>query len=586
MRTVNKIEVKTPQMPSRKKVAAYARVSMESERLQHSLSAQVSYYSALIQKHPDWEYAGVYADDGISGTKTAKRDEFNRLLEDCEAGKIDIVLTKSISRFARNTVDLLNTVRRLKELGISVRFEKEHIDSLTEDGELMLTLLASFAQEESRSISENVKWGTIKRFKEGIPNGQFTIFGYKWVDGRLTIIPEEAEIIRWMYAEYMKGASRIEIGRALMERGIYTRQGKPWVDSNVKVILTNITYTGNFLFQKEYVVDPISKKSKKNRGELPQYFVENTHEAIIPMEEWQAVQAEFKRRRDLGPFGNKALNTCCFTGKIKCPHCGCSYMHSVRNARNEEYWICGSKKKKRSDHPCPVKGVINHKVLKSVCAEVLGLPEFDEDTFLEKVDHIEVPLRATLDFYMKDGTTIRREAKSTGHQDCWTKEYREKVSTQRRKTGTNPKGASCFTAKIKCPTCGCNFRKQGSTAPNGTRVIYWRCADHDCGSKGLREDWLKDMCAEVMGTETFSATDFSSRIDHIDVSPDTELTFIFTNGDKTSRLWPKKKKGHKASEHQKEVMREHMKKRWTPEYRQYMSERMKQIRREKKWPNP
>ena len=131
-----------------------------------------------------------------------------------------------------------------------------------------------------------------------------------------------------------------------------------------------------------------------------------------------------------------------------------------------------------------------------------------------------------------------------------------------------------------------NHSKQGSAAPNGTRVIYWRCADHDCGSKGLREDWLKDMCAEVMGTETFSATDFSSRIDHIDVSPDTELTFIFTNGDRTSRLWPKKKKGHKASEHQKEVMREHMKKRWTPEYRQYMSERMKQIRREKKWPNP
>ena len=424
MRTVNKIEVKAPQMPSRKKVAAYARVSMESERLQHSLSAQVSYYSALIQKHPDWEYAGVYADDGISGTKTAKRDEFNRLLEDCEAGKIDIVLTKSISRFARNTVDLLNTVRRLKELGVSVRFEKEHIDSLTEDGELMLTLLASFAQEESRSISENVKWGTVKRFKEGIPNGQFTIFGYKWVDGRLTIIPEEAEIIRWMYAEYMKGASRIEIGRALMERGIYTRQGKPWVDSNVKVILTNITYTGNYLFQKEYVVDPISKKSKKNRGELPQYFVENTHEAIIPMEQWQAVQAEFKRRRDLGPFGNKALNTCCFTGKIKCPYCGCSYMHTRRAARNQDFWVCGSKKKKKSEHPCPVKGIISHSALKSVCADVLGLNEFDENIFLERIDHIDVPQQSILNFYMKDGTTAQREIKNTGHQDCWTPERR------------------------------------------------------------------------------------------------------------------------------------------------------------------
>lgn len=148
---------------------------MESERMQHSLSAQVSYYSALIQKNPEWEYAGVFADYGISGTGTKKRDEFNHMLAECEAGNIDIILTKSIQRFARNTVDLLNTVRHLKELGIEVRFEKEKINSLSGDGELMLSILASFAQEESRSISENVKWGTIKRFKQGIPNGKFSI---------------------------------------------------------------------------------------------------------------------------------------------------------------------------------------------------------------------------------------------------------------------------------------------------------------------------------------------------------------------------------------------------------------------------
>ena len=163
MKKISKIEPFQAKTPTLKRVAAYARVSMETERLEHSLSAQISYYSGLIQKTPGWQYAGVYADDGISGTGVAKRENFNRLLEDCEAGKIDIILVKSISRFARNTVDLLKTVRRLKELGISVRFEKEHIDSLSEDGELMLTLLASFAQEESRSISENVKWGTRKR---------------------------------------------------------------------------------------------------------------------------------------------------------------------------------------------------------------------------------------------------------------------------------------------------------------------------------------------------------------------------------------------------------------------------------------
>ena len=157
MRTVNKIEAKTPQMPRRKRVAAYARVSMESERLQHSLSAQVSFYSSLIQSNPAWEYVGVYADNGITGTKAEAREEFNRMIADCEAGKIDIVLTKSISRFARNTVDLLNTVRRLKELGVSVQFEKERIDSLTEDGELMLTLLASFAQEEG-PVDKSLTW--------------------------------------------------------------------------------------------------------------------------------------------------------------------------------------------------------------------------------------------------------------------------------------------------------------------------------------------------------------------------------------------------------------------------------------------
>ena len=257
MKTVEKIERKLPVLKARKRVAAYARVSMESERMQHSLSAQVSYYSALVQKNPEWEYAGVFADYGISGTGTKKRDEFNSMLAECEAGNIDIILTKSIQRFARNTVDLLNTVRHLKELGIEVRFEKENINSLSGDGELMLSILASFAQEESRSISENVKWGTIKRFRQGIPNGKFSILGYEWQDDRLVIIPEEAEIIRWIYVEYMKGASRIEIGRALMDRGIYTRQGKPWVDSNVKVTptLTEDEIKGLFLRAANQVID-------------------------------------------------------------------------------------------------------------------------------------------------------------------------------------------------------------------------------------------------------------------------------------------------------------------------------------------
>ena len=169
MPKISKIEPTVPAIKQLKKVAAYARVSMQSERMMHSLSAQISYYSKLIQKNPDWEYAGVYADDFISGTNTVKRDEFKRMLADCEEGKIDIILTKSISRFARNTVDLLETVRHLKAKGIEVRFEKENINSMSGDGELMLSILASFAQEESRSISENIRWATKKRFEKGIP---------------------------------------------------------------------------------------------------------------------------------------------------------------------------------------------------------------------------------------------------------------------------------------------------------------------------------------------------------------------------------------------------------------------------------
>jgi site-specific DNA recombinase len=198
MPKITKIEPKIKALPQRKKVAAYARVSMETERLHHSLSAQVSYYSELIQKNPEWQYAGVYADEGITGTSTMKRPEFQRMLADCEAGKIDIILTKSISRFARNTVDLLETVRHLKELGIEVRFEKEHINSLSGDGEVMLTLLASFAQSETESISNNVKWGIRKRMQAGMPyaNGHMNVYGYRWEGDEMVIVPEEAAIVR------------------------------------------------------------------------------------------------------------------------------------------------------------------------------------------------------------------------------------------------------------------------------------------------------------------------------------------------------------------------------------------------------
>lgn len=328
MAKITRVDQAVPTIKAKKKVAAYARISMESERMNHSLSAQISYYSSLIQKNPDWQYAGVFADDGISGTGIAKRDEFKRMIEAADNGEIDIILTKSIQRFARNTVDLLETVRHLKDIGVEVRFEKEHINSMSGDGELMLTILASFAQEESRSLSENCKWGIRKRFEKGIPNGHFRVYGYRWESDELVIVPEEAAVVRRIFQNFLDGKSRLETEREFAAEGITTREGCRWVDSNIKVVLTNVTYTGNLLLQKEFISDPISKQRKKNKGQLPQYYVEDTHPAIIDKATFDYVQKEIARRKELGPRANKSLNLTCFSGMLKCPHCGQSYMHN------------------------------------------------------------------------------------------------------------------------------------------------------------------------------------------------------------------------------------------------------------------
>ncbi|MCC8075267.1 MAG: recombinase family protein [Clostridiales bacterium] len=583
MKKITKIEPQIPAIPARKKVAAYARVSVESERLHHSLSAQISYYSELIQKNPEWEYAGVYADEGITGTKT-DRAEFQQMLADCEAGLIDIILTKSISRFARNTLDLLETVRHLKELGIEVWFEKENIHSLSGDGEVMLTLLASFAQEESISISNNVKWGIRKRMQEGIPNGHFRILGYRWKDDRLVVEPEEAAIVKRIFQNFLDGKSRLETERELEAEGIRSINGCVMRDSNIHHILTNVTYTGNLLLQKQYVADPISKHKKNNHGELPQYYVENTHEPIIDMETFQFVQDEMARRRELGPLANKALNTTCFTGKIKCPYCGVSYIHNQQPDKNpREYWMCGARKKVGGR--CPVGGSIIQQKLIDACCDVLGLEEFDSAAFLEQIDIINVPERYKLEFHLKDGTITERDCTPTGHQDCWTPEYRARVSAQRRKTGTNPKGASCFTAKLKCVHCGCNFRGafQKKVDAEGGKMRYWRCAEHNgCDTVGLREDLLKSLTADVLGVAEFDEGLFRERIDHIDILSASEVTFVFKDGTTNSREWvPPKRVGRPWTDEQRAKFQESIKDAYPPERRQQMSEHMKQLRKER-----
>ena len=316
-----------------KRVAAYARVSLETDKLAHSLSAQTNYYSEFIRQKPGWVLVGVYADSFISGTGISNRSEFKRLIEDCEQGRIDIILCKSISRFARNTVDLLKTVRRLKELGIEVRFEKENINSLSEEGELMLTILASFAQEESRSISENVKWGIRKRFRSGTAGVRNkNVFGYRFDGERYIVIPEEAEIVRAIFRDYIEGVPLRKITERLRQSGVVTANGSDFSHSRIDYIVRNELYIGNLVFQKTFVNDFITHKKSRNRGELPQYRMDACHEPIIDTETFEKAQAESARRAAQKP-------AYLFSGKLICVKCGKPF---TRRSNNGKYacWHC------------------------------------------------------------------------------------------------------------------------------------------------------------------------------------------------------------------------------------------------------
>lgn len=281
------------------RVAAYCRVSTTLEQQETSYEAQVSYYTEKIQSNPNWKLAGNYADDGKSATNTKKRDDFNTMIDDCMAGKIDLVITKSVSRFARNTVDSLQNIRKLKEKNIGVIFEKEGVNTLDGTGELLITILSSQAQEESRNLSENTRWGLVRRFENGVISVNHTKFlGYtKDENGELVIVPEEAEVVRRIFRLYLEGNSSIKIAKILKTDGIKTVTGiDTWQPSVIDQMLRNEKYMGDALLQKTYTVDFLSKKRVKNQGIVPQYYIEDNHEAIIPRELFYRAQEEKARR--------------------------------------------------------------------------------------------------------------------------------------------------------------------------------------------------------------------------------------------------------------------------------------------------
>ena len=316
----------TQQLQPKMRVCAYCRVSTDSREQQNSFTAQLDYYTALIENQESWEFAGIYADEAISGTKLQKRDDFLRMMKDCEDGKIDMVITKSLTRFARNTVDSIEAIRRLKLLGIAVYFEKEHIDSLSEKSELMLTILSSLAQGEAESTSTNNKWAAVKRFQDGTFILGTPAYGYtKDENGELIIQEEEAAIVRRIFCEYLNGRGTYVIARNLSEEGLPTiRSAEKWNDGVIKEMLLNPIYSGTLLHQKTMTTEVLPFKRKRNKGQLPQFLVENNHQPIISHEQAEAVREIFEyRRKQMGVDDlEKYQSRYAFSSKILCGECG------------------------------------------------------------------------------------------------------------------------------------------------------------------------------------------------------------------------------------------------------------------------
>lgn len=332
----------------RRRTCGYARVSTDKDEQFTSYEAQVDYYTKFIKAKPEWEFVKVYTDEGITGTNTKKRDGFKQMIEDALNGKIDLIVTKSVSRFARNTVDSLVTIRELKAKGVEVYFEKENIWTLDSKGELLLTIMSSLAQEESRSISENVTWGKRKSAADGkISLGYKQFLGYdKGEKGTLVVNQEQAVLVKRIYREFMHGKTPWMIAHQFSEEKIPTPSGKStnWRVSVIESILTNEKYKGSALLQKKFTVDYLTKKMKTNEGEVPQYYVEDSHEAIIPPDEWEKVQKEFVRRKAMG---RKYSGNSIFATKIVCGDCGAFFGSKVWNSTNEKYrktiWQCNDK---------------------------------------------------------------------------------------------------------------------------------------------------------------------------------------------------------------------------------------------------
>lgn len=428
-RIVEQVKFPVPKFKKQINTAAYARVSSGKDAMLHSLSAQISYYSDMIQKNPEWRFCGVYADEAMTGTKD-NRENFQKMLAECRAGNLNLIITKSISRFARNTVTLLETVRELKNLGVDVYFEEQQIHSLSSDGELMLSILASYAQEESLSASENQKWRIRKDFEQGKVSS-LQMLGYKRNHyGVLEIIPDEAEIVRLIFNSYLSGMGKLAIANMLNENQIFSKFGNEWTAESVKRILTNEKYCGELMLQKFYSENHLTKRKMVNKGELNKFLITESHEPIIEKSVFDAVQKRLQKQKECFTSEKSTTVVYPFTGKIQCQCCGKNYRR--KTTATGVVWICATYNTKGKKH-CPTAKQIPENTLISICCEVLGISEFDTNIFENQIAKILVPAPNELTFIFTDGHEVSANWKDRSRSESWTDEMKKATGERSRK---------------------------------------------------------------------------------------------------------------------------------------------------------
>lgn len=504
--TKTKYSSKSKIQVSKRRVAGYARVSTDSDEQFTSYEAQVDYYTNYISNRADWVFVGIYTDEGISGTNRKHREGFNSMVKDALDGKIDLIITKSVSRFARNTVDSLTTVRELKDAGVEVYFEKENIWTFDSKGELLITIMSSLAQEESRSISENVTWGHRKRFSDGkvsIPFGNF--LGYDiGPDGNLVVNKEQAKIVKKIYRYFLEGNTSYRIAKMLTEEGIPTIQGKnKWSAGPVKNILTNEKYKGDALLQKSFTVNFLTKEKKINEGEIPQYYVEKNHEAIIDPKVWDFVQDLLENK----PRYNNDI----FSSKIVCGCCGSFYGAKTWHS-NSKYkrtiWRCNKKYSKKGN-PCKTPHLYEEEIKKAFIESVNEL--------IANKGHILDDLKLLEDIF--DTTELNKALKNSVEKMNVSKEKIEKLIDENSKVSSDQIE---YAKKYEKLVNGFNAEKE--------KYENISIQIQDKKSRKLKYDFFIEKLDNLNPLDQFDPILWNLMLDKMVVDEDGSFEFRYANG--------------------------------------------------------